>query len=199
MPHFSRRAKIVAVFTVIVALGVIGAWLFNRDNQTPKSFTDARTEGNAISQKIVDISNQSTADLQKVNQYDNAGDYTNALALTTNIITRSQDLQNQAVALSDQIAIMTRALTNLSSVNAQQAALESISSRLALVSELVNYSSDLGKLLTTLQGHFTGTLIKRGDVQTLVNQINTDVNAINNFNNQATQAMVKFDSITANK
>ena len=63
----------------------------------------------------------------------------------------------------------------------------------------MNYSSDLGKLLTTLQGHFTGTLIKRGDVQTLVNQINTDVNAINNFNNQATQAMVKFDSITANK
>jgi len=68
-----------------------------------------------------------------------------------------------------------------------------------LVSELVNYSGDLGKLLATLQGHFTGTSIKPGDVETLVNQINTDVNAINNFNDQATQAMVKFDSLTAKK
>lgn len=199
MPYFPRRTKIVAIFTAIVILGAIGAWFFRKGNQTPKSFADARAQGNVISQKIVDISNQSTADLETVNEYDKARNYTDALVLTTSIIARGQDLQDQAVALSGQIAIMTQSLSNLSSINAQQAALEAISSRLALVSELVIYNNDLGKLLATLQGHFTGGSIKRGDVQTLVNQINTDVNAVNNFNNQATRAMVRFDSINAGK
>ena len=199
MPHFSHRAKIVAVFIVIVAFGIAGAWFFNKGNQIPQNFTDARAQANTISQNIVTISDRSTAELQQVNAYDDKGDYTNALTLTTSIVTQSQDLRGQAIALSDQIATMTRSLTSLSSLDAQQAALESISSRLALVSELVNYSDDLGKLLTTLQGHFTGKAIHQGDVQTLVDQINTDVNAINNFNSQATQAMVKFDSLTAKK
>jgi flagellar basal body-associated protein FliL len=199
MPHLSHRAKIVAVFIIIVAIGIAGAWFFNRENRIPQGFTDARVQANTISQKIVDISDRSTTELQQVNTDDNKGNYTDALTLTTSIVTQSQDLRDQAIALSDQIATMTRSLTSLSSLDAQQAALESISSRLALVSELVNYSGDLGKLLATLQGHFTGTSIKPGDVETLVNQINTDVNAINNFNDQATQAMVKFDSLTAKK
>ena len=79
----------------------------------------------------------------------------------------------------------------------QQAALESISNRLALINQLINYSGDLGALLDVLRSRFTGTGGTNAQVTTLVNQINTDVNAINNFNNQATQAMVKFDSVTA--
>ena len=51
-------------------------------------------------------------------------------------------------------------------------------------------------LLVTLQGHFTGASIKPGDVQTIVDQINTDVNAINNFNSQAQQSMAQFDALT---
>jgi hypothetical protein len=84
-------------------------------------------------------------------------------------------------------------------VPAQQAALESISSRLALINELITYSSDLNHLLTVLQLRFRGTPQPNGEVQGIVNQINTDVNAINNFNAQAGQSMDKFDSIEKNK
>jgi hypothetical protein len=92
---------------------------------------------------------------------------------------------------------MAKSLPEISSPEAQQAALDAISSRLALVSELINYSGDLENLLVTLQGHFTGASIKPGDVQTIVDQINTDVNAINNFNSQAQQSMVQFDTLTS--
>jgi hypothetical protein len=105
-------------------------------------------------------------------------------------------LHDQAVSLSDQIEAMAKSLPDISSTDARQAALNAISSRLALVSELINYSSDLENLLVTLQGHFTGATIQAGDVQTIVDQINTDVNAINNFNSQAQQAMVQFDTLT---
>jgi hypothetical protein len=152
-------------------------------------------QGAIIAENIVSLSNQSTAELQKVNQDDKSGDYSDALTLTTSLITQSQQLRNQAVSLSGQIEDMTKALSSINSFPAQQAALESISSRLALINQLVNYSGDLGNLLQILQNRFTGNGATNAEVQSAVNQINTDVNAINNFNAQANQAMQQFDKI----
>ena len=109
---------------------------------------------------------------------------------------KNQTLHDQAVSLSIRSKQWQKHCRRSHRPDARQAALDAISSRLALVSELINYSGDLEKLLVTLQGHFTGASIKPGDVQTIVNQINTDVNAINNFNSQAQQSMVQFDTLT---
>ena len=77
-----------------------------------------------------------------------------------------------------------------------RAALESISSRLALINQLINYSADLSRLEEALRGRFAGTgTTSPAEITALVNQINTDVNAINNFNSQAGQAMDRFDGI----
>jgi flagellar basal body-associated protein FliL len=195
MLNFSRKAKIVIVFLAIIIVGTITAWFSNKKSGVPKEFTQAREQGALIAQNIVDLSDQSTNDLTRVNDLDKSGDYTDALTLTTNIVAKNQALHDQAVSLSDQIEIMAKSLPDISSSEARQAALDTISSRLALVSELISYSGDLEHLLVTLQGHFTGTSIKSGDVQTIVTQINTDVNAINNFNDQAQQSMVNFDTL----
>jgi ribosomal protein S2 len=143
----------------------------------------------------VNSSNQSTATLQTISQDDQAGDYKDALALTNQLITQSQDMRNQAVALSNQVEDMTAALSGVKDFSAQQAAFEAISSRLAVINQLVNYSGDLGNLLDLLQTRFSGGSVTNAQVQSSVGQINTDVNAINNFNAQAGQAMDKFDSI----
>jgi hypothetical protein len=196
MPNSSRQTKIIAVFLALIVLGTVTAWFMSRESGVPKDFTQAREQGALIAQNIVDLSDQSTNELTQVNNLDKSGDYTDALVITTNIITKNQTLHDQAVSLSDQIEAMAKSLPDISSTDARQAALNAISSRLALVSELINYSSDLENLLVTLQGHFTGATIQAGDVQTIVDQINTDVNAINNFNSQAQQAMVQFDTLT---
>jgi len=161
----------------------------------PVEFTNARTQGALISQNIVDLSNQSAADLAKINDLDAQGNYTDALTLTGTVITQSQAIRDQAVALSSQVEAMTRALSDISSLDARQAALEAIASRLALISRLINYSGDLGQLLDTLRSHFSGNPPQSHEVSTLIDQINSEVNAINNFNNQATQSMLKFDKL----
>ena len=172
---------------------------------TADAFVTARGQSAIIAENIVTTSNQSDATLEQVNADDAKGDYKDALTLVSGMITQSEDLRNQAVQLSNQIQIMTQALSGISSIDEQQAALEAISSHLALINQLINYSGDLGNLLTALQAHFSGTPVPASvngaggvpqTIPTLVNQINTDVAAINNFNNQATQAMAQFDTLT---
>lgn len=196
MPRLSPRTKIIIIFIVVLILGSGIFALFQAQNQVPASFTTARTQGAIIAQNIVSLSDQSTANLQQVEQYDKEGDYTDALTLTTTIANQSQQLRNQAVQLSNQVSSMTQALSSISSFPAQQAALESISSRLALINELVNYSGDVGSLLDVLRSHFISQTNNDAQVQALVNQINTDVNAINNFNAQANTSMDQFDKLT---
>lgn len=195
MGKFSRRTKIIVAFVAIVAVGYGINWYLQSRNTVPVTFTAARTQGAIIAQTIVNNSNQATNELATINQYDQEGNYKDALASTTALINESGDLRNQAVQLSQQIGQMTQDLSSIKSVDAQQAALESISSRLALINELVTYSADLNHLLTVLQSRFNGTYVPNDEVTGIVNQINTDVNAINNFNIQAERAMDKFDSI----
>ena len=144
-------------------------------------------------------SNSSTATLAQINKYDQAGNYADALASTTALIAQSATLRSEAVDLSNQVSQMTQALSGIKSDAARQAALEAIASRLALINELISYSNDLDRLLAVLQSRFSGTPEPNTTVAAIVDQINTDVNAINNFNAQATQAMQQFDSIESGK
>jgi len=195
MNKISRGIKAAVVFIILVVAGYAIAVFWGSRNQVPVAFTDARLQGALISQDIVSISNSSTDELAKVSQDDKQGDYTDALTLTTNLISQSQQLRDKAVSLSNQVGIMTQSLSQIDSVGAQQAALQSISSRLALINQLITYSNDLDRLLGVLQARFSGKYEPTGTVDGIVNQINTDVNAINNFNAQATQAMSQFDTI----
>jgi hypothetical protein len=191
----SRRTKIITVFVIMVLMGTGIFALFEQQNQIPQDFVQARSQGAAIAANIVSISNQSVASLAQVNKLDEEGKYTDALTMTTDLVTQSQTLRDQAILLSTQIGTMTKALAKVNSFEAQQAAFQSIASQLAIITQLVNYSNDLDKLLLTLQSHFTGKAIQPNDVQGLVNQINLDVTAINSFNSQASQAMAQFDKI----
>lgn len=196
MFHFSRRTKIISAFVGIVIVGYAVVRVIQSGNSVPQSFIDSRMQGAIIAQNIVNLSNQSTATLEQIDTLDQKQDYEQALTLTTSLVTQSQQIRDQAVQLSGQIEQMTTALSDISDFNARQAALESISNRLALINQLINYSGDLGQLLDVLRDRFSGTGgSTNAQVTALVNQINVDVNAINNFNSQAGQAMDRFDAI----
>jgi hypothetical protein len=200
MAKISRRTKIIAAFIIVIGVGYgIAKFIQAEGNTVPSEFTAARTQGAIIAQTIVSSSNSSTATLAQINQYDQQGNYQDALASTKALIAESANLRAQAVDLSNQVSQMTQSLSGINSEAARQAALEAISSRLALINELITYSNDLDKLLAVLQSRFSGTPEPNATVQNIVDQINTDVNAINNFNAQATQAMAQFDAIEAGK
>ena len=192
----SRRLKIVIVFAVILGGGYTMTTLWkSADGAIPEELSDARAQGAIISESIVSLSAKSADDLNKINQLDKEGKYTEALSLTTEVIKQGQEIRDKAVALSDQIETMTKSLSVVSSLEARQALLDAITSRLALVSRLISYSGYLGQLLDVLRDHFNGASFENGDVAQLIDQINSEVSAINSFNLQATQAMEKFDKI----
>ncbi len=200
MSKISRRTKIIAAFIIVIGIGYgIATFIQAESNAVPPQFDAARTQGAIIAETIVSTSNSSTATLAQINAYDHAGNYAAALASTTALIAQSATLRSEAVDLSNQVSQMTQALSGINSDTARQAALEAISSRLALINELISYSNDLDRLLAVLQSRFSGTPEPNTTVQAIVDQINTDVNAINNFNAQATQAMVQFDKIESGK
>ncbi|HUZ93025.1 MAG TPA: hypothetical protein VNG29_03465 [Candidatus Paceibacterota bacterium] len=192
-----KRTIFIAIGVIFVAGGGYGLSRLFASRGTPQDFMDARTQGAIIAQNIVNLSNQSASDLQQINADDAKGDYTDAIALAQRVIAQSQDIRDQGVQLSNEVESMTKALSGVSSVDAQQAALESISNRLALISRLIDYSAYLEQLLETLQSHFAGQPQQGAQVQTLVDQINSEVSAINNFNAQAGQAMDRFDKIVS--
>jgi len=193
MLHLSRNTKIFLGTVAVVIIGTLG-FRFLSSNIIPQDFIDARIQGAIIAQNIVGLSNQSVNDLGKINQLDQQGNYVEATNVVLETIQKSKDIRNQAVELSNQVSKMTAALSGINSFEARQAALEAISNRLALIGRLINYSDYLAQLLQALQTKFAG---QRGNhnVETIINQINAEVTAINSFNGQSTQAMNRFDAI----
>jgi hypothetical protein len=195
MSTFSRRTKIIAAFIIIIAVGYGLVLFWRAQNAVPANFTAARIQGAIIAQTIVNDSNQSTDELNAINKYDQEGDYTDALASTTALINQSAGVRTEAVQLAAQVQQMSTDIPNIKSTDAQQAAVQSMTNRLAVINELITYSNDLDHLLAVLQSRFSGTPQPNTEVANIVGQINADVNMINNFNTQAGQAMDKFDSI----
>lgn len=193
------RYKYFAIFLTIIFLGGGGYWLsqfLGFATSVPKEFSDARVRGALIAQNIVNLSNESALDLAEINRLDRAYSFTEALNLTSDVVLKSREIREQAVALSSQVEAMTRALSDIKNLDARQAALESIANHLALISRLINYSGNLAQLLDSLGTKFSGGNVPASkSVAVLVDQINAEVRAINSFNNQAVQAMGRFDKI----
>ena len=194
MFRISRRVGIFIIIA-LAALGYTAVRLWAYSGGIPEGFAEARLQGAVIAQNVVNLSNDSVSELEKIDELDKKGDYMQALDLTTKVVSRSREIREQAVLLSQQVEAMTKSLSGIRSVEARQAALESIANRLALISRLINYSGYLGQLLETLRGRFNGVYVSSEDVSAIVAQINAEVRAINNFNSQAGQAMDRFDKI----
>ncbi len=194
MRNFWRKPGAYVLFLAIILAGYFVIILVRSfSGGVPRAFSEARLQGALISQSIVETSSKSAETLRIINQYDKEGNFKEALGLVTAEVTRTQEMRSQAVKLSQELETMTKALSDLNSFEARQAALEAISNHLAVISRLVNYSDYLGRLLEVLKDRFVGNIQNGNQVSVLVDQINAEVGSINSFNNQATKAMERFD------
>ncbi len=194
MQTLPRRVKVFVLAGILVAGSLVISLVLSFDGGVPKEFSEARLQGAMIAQNIVELSSKSTLDLESIGRLEKAGDKKAALEVVAGAVKRSQEIRENALKLSNELEKMTRALSDVKDFEARQAALESISSHLALVSRLINYSAYMGDLLGIIQGKLSGDWSRSGQVQELLNQVNAEVTAINNFNNQANQSMERFDA-----
>jgi hypothetical protein len=194
--HFSRTVKIVISFLAVAITAVIYlATQSQLAKAVPASFNNARMQGALISQTIVDLSNKLRGDLGQVNELDKNKKTAEALELTSKLIEQSQEIRAKAIELSKEMEAMATSLPEIQSEEARLAAVNAISSRLLLINKLVSYSGYLTELLEALRNRFAGSAVSQEQVGTLIEKINAEVTAINNFNRQATASMERFDEL----
>src|ERR1035437_6932806 len=132
---FMKRRHIITFIALAAVVG--GSYSAVRltlgSRGVPQDFQDARLSGALVAQNIVDLANKSSDNLDRVSQLVNQDhDYVGALNLVTQIASDSQKIRDQATPLSSDLQKMTAALSSVQSFDARQAALEAISSQLAL-------------------------------------------------------------------
>lgn len=192
----SKAVKIAVPVVILLAGGIFLVAIGFSAGSVPKEFTDARLRGGLVSQHIVDTSNQISDELNKVNEMDQNGKFADALNSTVELIKKSQELRTQAVELSNELNNMTASISKVKSEEARQLAFESIADRLALINRLINYSDYLNQLLTALHSRFMGRVgDNSAQVQSLITEINAEVQEINKFNIHASQSMERFDKV----
>ena len=196
MARIPRTVKIIISFLAVAITAVVYlATQSQLAKAVPASFSDARMQGALISQTIVDLSNKLQGDLGQVNELDKNKKTAEALELTSKLIEQSQEIRRQAVDLSKEMETMAKSLPEIQSEEARLAAVNAISSRLLLINKLVSYSSYLTELLETLRNRFAGSAVSQEQVGALIEKVNAEVTAINNFNRQASASMERFDQL----
>lgn len=192
-----KRLKIfLASFGIIVASYLFIQLASSFGGEIPPEFSEARLQGALIAQQIVAFSNQSVEDLGTINKLHQEQNFSDAIKLITKVVDRTIDVRSQAVSLSVELEKMTRALSAIDSFEARQLSLEAISSRLAIINRLINYSSYLAQLMDLLRARFSGSQIGEGQVKLLIDQINIEIKSINELNAEAGKTMERFDKIT---
>jgi DNA repair ATPase RecN len=165
------------------------------DSNVPGAFTASRIEGASIAEVVVGLSNKLSEDLEKVSELDRNARYDEALAQTDILIKQNEEIRKEAMRLAKEMEEMAKVLSEIEPAEARQAALDSISNRLALISRLITYSDKLQELLGVLRNRFSATGQTDQRVRVIIDEINAEVTAINNFNKVATEAMERFDQL----
>ena len=190
----SRWFTISLAFIILLVGGYFLGKCRMSSGSAPTEFTEARARGAVISQEIVNLSNEISGHLEEVNRLDREGNSYEALEATTELLKKTTETKKKAAELSKELEAMAASLLEVKSREAQQAAMESITHRMALISRLLSYTEYLVQLAETLQKHFA-KIPTDTSVGTIVSQINAEITAINNFNRQAGEAMDRFDRV----
>ena len=196
MVTLSRRGKtfVAASLVAVLFAGYLMTRLVGNSSGAPVEFSEARLQGALISQNIVALSQKAVQEIENISELDKEEKFEEAFERTTYVVEQSQEIRDKAVELAAELDKMTRALTSIDSIEARQASLEAINNWLALINRLINYSGYLGQLMDTLRNRFIGAP-EEHEVTKLIGLLNAEVGAIDYFDNQARQAIERFDRL----
>jgi len=188
---------VIFLSTIAVGLGIyllVAAVL--KDKFVPQEFLEARARGAELAQNIVLLSRESLKNLGQISKYDLEGNVTGALDLISIEINKNQEIRREAIKLSSQLEKMARAIGAIKPEGARILATEAVSSEVALVSRLIVYNDFFLQLFGTLETKFQGEEPNPTNrVQQLINNINDEAKAINQFNKRFSESLAEFDKI----
>jgi hypothetical protein len=162
----------------------------------PSEFSEARIKGAGLAEKIVELSNESLANLEAIAKYDEQGNTPEALTLLSKEVIKNRETHEEAIRLSAQLEKMARSLSEIKPARARVLATEAVSSEVALVSRLLSYNNFLLQLFEVLRDKFQNPRSDaNGRVEELIAKINEEARAINDFNRRFNQSLAEFDKL----
>lgn len=192
-PILPRRTITLIALAVVIGLG-FGGYEIVRGNRIPEAFREARERGGAISERISSNASNIAKQLEHLSELEKQKKFDEADALIEELSKQKDEIKKDAVDLSRELEVMTKAVQGIRNDEAREAALEAVNSELSVITHLLGYSDFLGKLFGVIQNRTA----RNRDTQILgwLHEINSEVNQINEFNDKARAAFQKFDSLT---
>jgi hypothetical protein len=184
--------------TVVLAISVVAFIFFPRHGFVPVEFSEARIYGAETAQKIVALSDKSITALEEIAALDSAGEIPEALIRISKELSEISIIRDEAVALASQLERMAKLIPEIRPKKAREAATEAISAEVALVSRLISYNDALVKLFTVLEDKFQNKTSSDSKVEELLNKMNEEARAINEFNRIFNNAIDSFDKFYEN-
>jgi hypothetical protein len=192
------RSKLSAALWLVIAIGALyglGYVLIGR-SFVPDNFITARRADAEIAKSIVALTEASLENLEAISALDREYKFKDALALVQQELLRAEETRVKAIELASQLDKMTTATEGIVPTRARNLAVEAVGHQISLISHLVVYNDALRGLLQTLELKFLGQIRKDvKDVQTLIENMNTEAREINKLNNLFNEKMQQFDEI----
>lgn len=194
MKPIYRRSLIFIAAILVIAGGYFGYRLYDISlRSVPKEFSEARSQGTIISEKIIVNSNDIATAVAKLGSPTST--YTQTSSTLSEVMAKVSEVHDQAIELAATLETMTKAVHDIRMPEAQQAALQAISKRLNLVSRLTNYTEYINRLAAAIRLRLLTGAQNREDIENLIRQINSEISAANSLSVQADEYMKEFDSL----
>lgn len=167
----------------------------------PEELLQARERGAVISESIVANSKTSVETLKRIRTEEVSGNYESAMDIVLEEIKRNEKAREEALELSYELAHMTERLGEVRPEEAAQAGLQATIHAAQVTQRLINYNTYTYQLLELLRSHFatgdgTNDAAIALQVQSLVDKMNIEAEAINTLNEEYKKAMLEFDTLT---
>ena len=154
----------VVVWTVLSAAVVyFFGYLLFPPKHVPEEFSDARSYGAVVAQRILELSKNTSAKLNEILEQDRNYNYSEALLLISQQLIANRENNQEALKLASQLERMTRFSNQISPSDARQIATEAVTSEVALVSRLMVYNEYLRQLFDVLKQKFEQPWVSAGD------------------------------------
>lgn len=193
IPRRIRRVFItVAALLVLAFLGFFFSSLLN--SNVPTIFSESRELAARHAGEIVELLKDTSASLDMVSELEKQGKEAEALNIVVAEIQKNMQAKEKALRLLSELEKMAREVPNVKPERARQTALIAISAKTAVSGKLILYSEYLAQLLDLLRERLLGRWADDEKINSLIADINKEIEAINNLNQESNEKLKEFDS-----
>jgi hypothetical protein len=189
------------IAAALIAAIIASVTIFDRPEEIPQEFLEARASGAEIAKSINSFADSVVADLQSISRKNEDGDYTAALDLTIEEIKKAREAKDRSLDLLGELQKMVPSIEKMRTDEAQQLAMQAVSTEVALVGKLIEYNDDLNKLLNNMRLKFVSydPAIYNEQTDAITKTMNEKALQINEMSRKYQALMSEFDETVGNK